>query len=155
MMFTYCKFIQKYTMTASIIYTGNLRCEVEHTRSKTIIETDAPTDNRGKGEKFSPTDLLCVSLGTCMLTTMAIKANDMNVNITNATADITKHMFSDPRRVGKIEVAVNLPAIESEKDRKILQKAGDNCPVMKSINPDIEVAIDYKWSLHDSLEKAV
>jgi putative redox protein len=142
-------------MTASIIYTGNLRCEVEHTQSKTTIETDAPTDNRGKGEKFSPTDLLCVSLGTCMLTTMAIKANDMDVDITSATADVTKHMYSDPRRVGKIEVAVNLPKIESEKDRKILQKTGDNCPVIKSIHPDIELAIVYKWSLHDTFEKAV
>jgi len=142
-------------MTASIIYTGNLRCEVEHTRSKTTIETDAPTDNRGKGEKFSPTDLLCVSLGTCMLTTMAMKADDMNVDITNATADITKHMFSDPRRVGKIEVAVNLPPIESENDRKTLQKVGDNCPVIKSINPDIELSIVYKWNLHDILEKTV
>lgn len=142
-------------MTASIIYTGNLRCEVEHTQSKTTIETDAPTDNRGKGEKFSPTDLLCVSLGTCMLTTMAIKANDMDVDITSATADVTKHMYSDPRRVGKIEVAVNLPKLESEKDRKILQKTGDNCPVIKSIHPDIELAIVYKWSLHDTFEKAV
>jgi len=142
-------------MTASIRYTGNLRCEVEHTQSKTTIETDAPTDNRGKGEKFSPTDLLCVSLGTCMLTTMAIKANDMDVDITSATADVTKHMYSDPRRVGKIEVAVNLPKIESEKDRKILQKTGDNCPVIKSIHPDIELAIVYKWSLHDTFEKAV
>jgi putative redox protein len=142
-------------MTASIIYTGNLRCEVEHTQSKTTIETDAPTDNRGKGEKFSPTDLLCVSLGTCMLTTMAIKANDMDVDITSATADVTKHMYSDPRRVGKIEVAINLPKLESEKDRKILQKTGDNCPVIKSIHPDIELAIVYKWSLHDTFEKAV
>ena len=142
-------------MTASIIYTGNLHCEVEHTRSKTIIETDAPTDNRGKGEKFSPTDLLCVSLGTCMLTTMAMKANDMNVDITNATADITKHMFSDPRRVGKIEVAVSLPVIESENDKKILEKVGDNCPVIKSINPDIELAIDYKWSLQNNFDKTV
>jgi putative redox protein len=142
-------------MTASIIYTGHLRCEVEHTQSKTTIETDAPTDNRGKGEKFSPTDLLCVSLGTCMLTTMAIKANDMDVDITSATADVTKHMYSDPRRVGKIEVAINLPKLESEKDRKILQKTGDNCPVIKSIHPDIELAIVYKWSLHDTFEKAV
>ena len=96
-------------MTASIVYTGNLRCEAEHIQSKTTIETDAPTDNRGKGEKFSPTDLLCVSLATCMLTTMAIKAGDLQVDITNSKADVTKHMLSDPRRVGKIEVSVTLP----------------------------------------------
>lgn len=132
-------------MTASIVYTGNLRCEAEHIQSKTIIETDAPTDNRGKGEKFSPTDLLCVSLATCMLTTMAIKAGDLQVDITNSKAEVTKHMLSDPRRVGKIEVSITLPANGSERDRKILEKTGDNCPVIKSIHPDIELVINYNW----------
>jgi len=132
-------------MTASIVYTGNLRCEAEHIQSKTIIETDAPTDNRGKGEKFSPTDLLCVSLATCMLTTMAIKAGDLQVDITDAKAEVTKHMFSDPRRVGKIEVIITLPANGNERDRKVLEKTGDNCPVIKSIHPDVELAITYKW----------
>lgn len=133
-------------MTASITYTGNLRCKAEHIQSKSTIETDAPTDNKGKGEKFSPTDLLCVSLATCMLTTMAIKANELMVDITSATAEVTKHMLGDPRRVGKIEVSVNLPGIESEKNKKILEKTGDNCPVMKSIHPDIEVSLKYNWS---------
>jgi len=132
-------------MTASLVYTGNLRCEVQHIQSGTTIETDAPTDNRGKGEKFSPTDLLCVSLATCMLTTMAIKAGELQVDITNSRADITKHMLSDPRRVGKIEITVSLPVNGSERDRKILEKTGDNCPVMKSIHPDIELLINYKW----------
>lgn len=132
-------------MTASIIYTGNLRCEAQHVQSKSTIETDAPTDNRGKGERFSPTDLLCVSLATCMLTTMGIKAADMNVDITNATAAVTKHIASDPRRVAKIEVAVSLPPMENEKDRLILERTGINCPVAKSIHPDIDVVINYKW----------
>ncbi len=132
-------------MTASITYTGNLRCKAEHIQSKSTMETDAPTDNKGKGEKFSPTDLLCVSLATCMLTTMAIKANELQVDITNATADVTKHMLGDPRRVGKIEVSVILPGIESEKNKKILEKVGDNCPVMKSIHPDIELSLKYNW----------
>jgi len=132
-------------MTASIVYTGNLRCKAEHFQSGTTIETDAPTDNRGKGEKFSPTDLLCVSLATCMLTTMAIKAGELEVDITNSKAAVTKHMLSDPRRVGKIEVAVTLPANGSERDQKTLEKTGDNCPVMKSIHPDIELVINYKW----------
>ena len=96
-------------MTASIIYKGNLRCEAQHVQSKSTIETDAPTDNRGKGERFSPTDLLCVSLATCMLTTMGIKAADLNVNIANSKAEVTKHMESDPRRVIKVEVVVSLP----------------------------------------------
>ena len=76
-------------MTASIVYTGNLRCEAEHIQSRTTIETDAPTDNRGKGEKFSPTDLLCVSLATCMLTTIAIKSRELGVDVTNSKAKVT------------------------------------------------------------------
>jgi len=133
------------TMTASIIYTGNLRCEAQHIQSKSTIETDAPTDNRGKGERFSPTDLLCVSLATCMLTTMGIKAADINVDITNSTAEVTKHMASDPRRVAKIEVAVSLPAHDNEKERLILERTGTNCPVAKSIHPDIDLLVNYKW----------
>jgi len=132
-------------MTASIVYTENLRCEAEHIQSKTTIETDAPIDNRGKGEKFSPTDLLCVSLATCMLTTMGIKAGELDVDITNSKAAVTKHMLSNPRRVGKIEVSVQLPDNGSERDQKILEAAGNNCPVMKSISPDIEVIINYEW----------
>ena len=132
-------------MTASIIYKGNLRCEAEHLQSRSTIETDAPTDNRGKGERFSPTDLLCVSLATCMITTMGIKAGDMNIDITNAKADVTKHMASDPRRVAKIEVAVSLPGNIDEKERLILERTGNNCPVAKSIHPDIELVINYKW----------
>jgi len=132
-------------MTASLVYTGNLRCSVEHIQSGTIIETDAPTDNKGKGERFSPTDLLCVSLGTCMLTTMAIKAAEMQVELNGSKASITKHMLSDPRRVGKIEVSVTLPATGTERDRKILEKAGDNCPVIRSIHPDIKLQINYDW----------
>jgi uncharacterized OsmC-like protein len=132
-------------MTASIIYTGNLRCEAEHIQSKTQIETDAPTDNHGKGERFSPTDLLCASLATCMLTTMGIKANELDVDISNAKARVTKHMASDPRRVAKIEVAVSLPGNGSDKNKLILERTGTNCPVAKSIHPDIELVIDYKW----------
>ncbi len=137
--------MQKYIMTASLIYTGNLRCSVEHVQSGTTVETDAPTDNKGKGEKFSPTDLLCVSLGTCMLTTMAIKAAELQVELKGAKAEITKHMLSDPRRVGKIDVVVLLPLNDDEKNKKILEKTGDNCPVIKSIHPDIELKISYNW----------
>jgi len=134
-------------MTASIIYKGNLRCEAEHLQSKSTIETDAPTDNRGKGERFSPTDLLCVSLTTCMLTTMGIKAADLKVDIDNAKADVTKHMAGDPRRVAKIEVSVTLPKNIDEKERLILERAGNNCPVAKSVHPDIELVLKYDWSI--------
>lgn len=132
-------------MTASIIYKGHLRCEAEHTQSKTQIETDAPTDNRGKGERFSPTDTLCVALATCMLTTMGIKADDMGVNITNSTAKVTKHMASNPRRVAKIEVEVSLPSLEKESDQVILERTGSLCPVAKSLHPDTELVLSYEW----------
>ena len=132
-------------MTASIIYNGDLRCSAVHVQSNSALETDAPTDNRGKGERFSPTDLLCVSLATCMLTTMGIKAADMNVDIRNAKADVTKHMASNPRRVAKIEVTVSLPLIDGEKEKLTLENAGTNCPVAKSIHPDIELVLNYNW----------
>ncbi len=134
-------------MTASILYKGDLRCECIHLQSGTMIETDAPTDNRGKGERFSPTDTVCVALGTCMITTIGIRANDMQINLAGTNIAVTKHMLSDPRRIGKIEVVIQFPnnLALPEKDRLILQKIGDNCPVMKSIHPDIQVDIDYRW----------
>jgi putative redox protein len=134
-------------MTASITYQGNLRCEAVHLQSSSSIETDAPTDNRGKGERFSPTDLLCVSLATCMLTTMGIKAADMNVALTHSKADVTKHMANDPRRVAKIEVTISLPENINEKERLILERTGNNCPVTKSVHPDIELVLKYNWEL--------
>ena len=134
-------------MTASIEYKGHLRCECTHLQSGTVIETDAPTDNRGKGERFSPTDTVCVALATCMITTMGIRAQDMNIDLAGTRIDVTKHMLSDPRRIGKVEVMLYLPAAVEEKDRLILEKIGDNCPVMKSIHPDLEVLAGYRWVL--------
>ena len=134
-------------MTASIEYKGHLRCECTHLQSGTVIETDAPTDNRGKGERFSPTDTVCVALATCMITTMGIRAQDMNIDLAGTRIDVTKHMLSDPRRIGKVEVLLYLPAAVEEKDRLLLEKIGDNCPVMKSIHPDLEVLAGYRWVL--------
>ena len=134
-------------MTASVIYKGDLRCECTHLQSGSKIETDAPTDNRGKGERFSPTDSICIGLATCMITTMGIRAADMQVDLSGSRLEVTKHMLSDPRRIGKIEIVLNLPALAiDDKDKKILQMIGDNCPVMKSLHPDLEVAIAYKWA---------
>ena len=134
-------------MTSSIIYTGHLRCECTHIQSGTVIETDAPTDNRGKGERFSPTDTLCVALATCIVTTMALKATDMQIELAGTTLAVTKHMLSDPRRIGKIEVILTFPETlqVEEKDRVILQRVGDNCPVMKSLHPDLDVHVEYNW----------
>ncbi|MEO6489134.1 MAG: OsmC family protein [Ferruginibacter sp.] len=134
-------------MTASIVYKGELRCECTHVQSGTVIETDAPTDNRGKGERFSPTDSVCVALGTCIITTIGIRANDMKIDLSDTLLQVTKHMLIDPRRIGKIEVFVQFPSKLnlSEKDKETLQRIGDNCPVMKSLHPDMDVQIQYKW----------
>ena len=133
-------------MTATIIYKGDLRCECTHLQSGTVIETDAPTDNRGMGERFSPTDTLCVALATCMITTIGIRAADMQIDLSNTKIDVTKHMLSEPRRIGKIEITANFPPLNlPEKDRMVLQKIGDNCPVMKSLHPDLEIVARYNW----------
>ena len=132
-------------MTATIQYEGNLRCNAQHLQSGTIIETDAPTDNRGKGERFSPTDLVCTALASCMATTMAIKATDMNIELKGLTVEVQKNMESNPRRISKIDVKVSFPAslVLEEKDRMLLQRIGDNCPVIKSLHPDMVLNIEY------------
>jgi putative redox protein len=134
-------------MTASIVYKGDLRCECTHLQSGTVIETDAPTDNRGKGERFSPTDTLCVALATCIITTMALKANDMGINLAGTTVDVTKHMIPEPRRIGKIDIVVKFAQqlYLDDKDKTILERVGNNCPVAKSLHPDLEVNIEYNW----------
>ena len=134
-------------MTATVVYKGELRCECTHLQSGTVIETDAPTDNRGKGERFSPTDTLCVALATCVVTTMALKATDMGIDLKDTHIDITKHMLSEPRRIGKIDISLKLPSSLqlADKDKTILQRVGDNCPVAKSLHPDLQVNIEYHW----------
>jgi uncharacterized OsmC-like protein len=110
------------------------------------VETDAPTDNRGKGEKFSPTDILCVSLATCIITTMALKARDMNIELKDTKIDVTKHMLKDPRRVAQIDVTIHFPQLQLDaKDKLILERTGNNCPVTKSLHPDLKTNIEYNW----------
>jgi len=132
-------------MTATIQYEGDLRCTAQHLQSGTIVETDAPSDNRGKGERFSPTDLVCTALATCMATTMAIKAKDMDIELKGLTIAVTKNMQSDPRRISKIDVKVSFPTslVLEEKEKIILQRTGDNCPVVKSLHPDLVLNIEY------------
>lgn len=134
-------------MTATILYEGNLRCNAKHLQSNSIIETDAPTDNRGKGERFSPTDLVCTALATCMITTMAMKATDMGIELKDSIVDVKKYMASDPRRISKIDAVVTLPKTLGldEKDKTILQRTGDNCPVIKSLHPDVIINTTYDW----------
>ncbi|CAN5168964.1 OsmC family protein [soil metagenome] len=134
-------------MTATIQYEGNLRCNARHLQSNSLIETDAPTDNRGKGERFSPTDLVCTALATCMITTMAMKATDMGIELKDTIVNVQKHMASDPRRIAKIDVELTFPDTLKleEKDKIILQRVGDHCPVIKSLHPDVVINASYNW----------
>ena len=133
-------------MTATIHYEGNLRCNATHLQSGTGIETDAPTDNRGKGERFSPTDLVCTALATCMATTMAMKASDIDIDLKGMVIDVQKYMAAEPRRISKIDVKVNFPPslVLEDQARIYLKKIGDNCPVVKSLNTDIILNISYQ-----------
>ncbi|WBL24618.1 OsmC family protein [Zunongwangia sp. HGR-M22] len=133
-------------MTAKVTYLGNLRTEAEHLQSSTKIITDAPVDNHGLGESFSPTDAVATALATCMLTIMGIKAEAMQISIKGATAEVTKTMASEPRRISKIEVKLTLAENLDEKDRKILQNAAKTCPVFYSLHPDIEKDIQFIYA---------
>lgn len=133
-------------MTSTVEYQGQLRTLCTHLQSNSSLETDAPTDNQGKGERFSPTDLLATSLAACMITVMGIKANTMEIELKDVKIDILKIMKSEPRRVGGIELIFNIPTSLQQLDFKsktILKNTGETCPVIKSIHPDIEVRIDW------------
>ncbi|MFD1095420.1 OsmC family protein [Salegentibacter chungangensis] len=132
-------------MTSKVVYKGNLRTEAEHLQSGSKMITDAPVDNHGKGEAFSPTDTVATALATCMLTVMGIKAQQMEgVDLTNAS-EVTKTMASDPRRISKIEVNITFPASYSEKDTKILEHTAKTCPVLQSLHPDLEKIISFTY----------
>lgn len=137
-------------MTSSVQYTGGLRTTCTHERSGSSFETDAPLDNNGKGERFSPTDLLATSLAACMITVMGIKARQLGFDLDNVRISVIKIMKADPRRVGGIELAFEIPAPLQDLDEKtktLLRNTGETCPVMKSIHPDIEVKINWgAWS---------
>lgn len=134
-------------MTSTVTYVGNLRTVCEHLRSGTSIETDAPVDNKGKGERFSPSDLVATALGTCMLTIMGMRAMEMNVDLRDTRIDVEKIMKQDPRRIGAINLTFHFPkSLElNERQQVILQKAAETCPVAYSINPEIEVNVNFNW----------
>ena len=137
-------------MTSTVDYKGALRTTCTHLKSGDNFETDAPVDNNGKGERFSPTDLLATSLGTCMITVMGIKARTMGFDLDAVKIEVLKIMKADPRRVGGITLTFYIPehlVNIDEKTKAILKNTGETCPVMKSIHPDIEVHIDWgKWA---------
>jgi len=133
-------------MTATVTYESNLRTTCLHLQSGSAIETDAPTDNKGKGERFSPTDLIATGLGACMITTMGIKAQTMDIELNGAKVEVTKIMVSDPRRIGKIVAHVTIPPLNlDEKTKEILESVARTCPVERSLHPDVELDIDFNW----------
>ncbi len=141
---------QKNIMTSTVVYNGELRTICTHLRSGNSFETDAPVDNNGRGERFSPTDLMSTSLATCMITVMGIKARTMGLDLDGIKIDVLKIMKADPRRVGSIELTFHIPDELKDMDKKtisILKNTGITCPVQLSIHPDIDVKIDWgTWS---------
>ena len=133
-------------MTSKVIYEGNLRTRLTHLYSGTEIITDAPLDNQGLAQSFSPTDLAATSLGSCMMTVMGIKARDMQLDLKGTEIEITKVMAADPRRISEVHVRLKFPANNfSEKDKGILENTARTCPVAKSLHPDIKQELIFEW----------
>ncbi|MBI2273403.1 MAG: OsmC family protein [Bacteroidetes bacterium] len=134
-------------MTSQIIYKGELRTAATHLQSGSVIETDAPTDNQGKGELFSPTDLVATALGACMITTMGIKARTMDIVLDGTRLDVTKVMASDPRRISKIIVHLFFPDTLQldDKQKDILERTARTCPVERTLHPDVELDMQFNW----------
>lgn len=133
-------------VTSKITYNGGLRTTSVHERSKNEIITDAPVDNKGQGAAFSPTDLLATSLGNCMLTIVGIAANEHGFNIDGATCEITKIMAENPRRVSEIVVNFQFPANDySDKDKKIIERSANTCPVAFSLHPDLKKTVSFNY----------
>ena len=134
-------------MTSTVIYKGALRTEMQHVQSGSIIENDAPVDNHGKGERFSPTDMVATALGSCMLTTMGIKAQTLSIDLTGTTVEITKIMKLEPRRIGGIKAYVTFPedVTEDEHLRELLERTARTCPVERSLHPDMELDFKFTW----------
>ena len=137
-------------MTSTVVYDGELRTTCTHLQSGNSFETDAPVDNNGKGERFSPTDLMATSLATCMITVMGIKARTMGFDLDGVKIEVEKIMKADPRRIGGINLFFHFPnelKSTDEKTKQVLKHIGNTCPVQLSIHPDIDVKVDWgEWS---------
>lgn len=132
-------------MTSKVVYRGDLRTEAVHLQSSSEIITDAPVDNHGKGEAFSPTDTVATALASCMLTVMGIKAKDLNLNLKGTSAEVTKTMAANPRRISKVEIKINFLETYPEKTSKILENTAKTCPVLESLHPDMEKIISFHY----------
>jgi putative redox protein len=128
-------------------YQGELHCNATHEPSGKQLTTDAPKDNHGRGESFSPTDLVATALGSCMLTIMGIVANTHGIDISGATASVEKEMSSTaPRRIARLAVKIQVPRPVSPEDRKRLENGVHTCPVHKSLHPGIEIPVEFVWA---------
>ncbi len=134
-------------ITSKVIYLGELRTEATHIQSGNTIHTDAPKDNHGKGEAFSPTDLVATALASCMLSIMGIVALKEGITTVEGTeAEVTKIMYTEPRRIGEIHVKIMFPKKEfTDKEKKIYKHAAHTCPVAKSLHPDLKQVIEFVW----------
>ena len=134
-------------LTSKVTYLGELRTEATHLQSNTKIYTDAPKDNHGKGEMFSPTDLVATALASCLISIMGIVAMKEGITkVDGATANVTKVMMADPRRIGEIHITVAFPKLNyTEKEKKIYEHAALTCPVAKSLHPDLKQVIEFIW----------
>lgn len=132
-------------MTSKVTYLGDLRTSSIHLQSGTEILSDAPVDNNGKGEAFSPTDTVANALATCMMTIMGIKARDLEVNLKGSTAEVVKIMNAEPRRIGAIEIIFEMQGTNDQKSKTILERAAMTCPVFLSLHPDVEKRITFNW----------
>ncbi|MCW1921719.1 OsmC family protein [Luteolibacter arcticus] len=129
-----------------IDYQGDLHCSALHVPSGTTLETDAPVDNNGRGESFSPTDLVATGLGVCMATVMGIVAKRKEIPLEGLKVAVRKYMTTEtPRRIAKLEVDLDMPLPADHPERRMLENTGNGCPVHHSLHPDIEVVLNWRW----------
>lgn len=132
-------------MTSEVIYLGDLRTQSTHLASQASIVSDAPIDNNGKGEAFSPTDYVANALASCMLTIMGIKAKELNIDISQSRAEVTKIMQAEPRKIGEVQVRIFMSISADKKTQTIFENVARACPVAKSLHPDIQQKITFIW----------
>lgn len=127
-------------------YQGDLHCQAVHGPSGTVLTTDAPKDNQGRGESFSPTDLVATALGTCILSVMGIMARTLKIDMSGATATVDKEMATVPtRKIQKLAVKIHVPAALTDEQKQKLERAAHTCPVHKSMHPDVQMPIEFTW----------
>jgi putative redox protein len=129
----------------NLAYEGELRCRATHEQSGTTLATDAPVDNQGRGESFSPTDLVATGLASCMMTIMGIAARQLKIDLTGMTASVTKDMTPPPRRIARLAVNIHVPAKLTDEQKTRLREAAMTCPVHKSLHPDVAAPVEFTW----------